>query len=231
MVRRLAAGAVTKLLIVNADDLGASPGTNRGILEAHLRGIVTSTSLLVNAAGSAQAAELADLAPDLSVGLHADLDGVAPEHVATALERQLDRFEALTGAEPTHLDTHHDTHRAAEVFPAVVEFARRHGLWLRGHARIRVCTRFYGQWGGETHLEQISVAGLERVLADVPDPVTELTCHPGYRDPSLRSSYDAEREAEVRTLCDPAARDVVARLGFRLSAFHEVPGVGARSPV
>ncbi len=222
---------MTKLLIVNADDFGASPGTNRGIMEAHLRGIVTSTSLLVGAAASGEAAELADFAPDLSVGLHADLDGVDPAQITAALERQLDRFEALTGAEPTHLDTHHDAHRDARVFSTVVEFARRHGLRLRGHARIHVCTKFYGQWGGETHLEQISVAGLERVLADARDPVTELTCHPGYRDASLRSRYDAERETEVRTLCDPAARDLVSRLGFRLAGFHDLAGATASSPV
>ena len=221
---------MTKLLIVNADDFGASPGTNRGILEAHLRGIVTSTSLLVNAAASAEAAELAVSAPDLSIGLHADLDGVDPEQIGDALKRQLDRFEALLSASPTHLDTHHDTHRHPRAFPAVVEFARRHGLRLRGHARMRVCTKFYGQWGGETHLEQISVAGLEHLLADIEDLMTELTCHPGYPDAALRTSYDAEREVEVRTLCDPTARAIVARLGFRLISFHELSGVTARSP-
>jgi hypothetical protein len=35
---------------------------------------------------------------------------------------------------------------------------------------------------------------------------------------------------EVRTLCDPAARDVIQRLGFRLISFHELPGVPAGSP-
>jgi predicted glycoside hydrolase/deacetylase ChbG (UPF0249 family) len=219
---------VTKLLIVNADDFGASPGTNRGILESHLHGIVTSTSLLVNGAAGADAAELAVSAPGLSIGLHADLDGVDPDQIGDALERQLEQFDALLSAAPTHLDTHHDTHRNPRAYPAVVEFARRHGLRLRGHARMRVCTKFYGQWSGETHLEQISVAGLERVLADIGDLMTELTCHPGYRDAALRTSYDAEREVEVRTLCDPAARAIVARLGFRLISFHELPGVAAR---
>ena len=221
---------MTKLLIVNADDFGASPGTNRGILETHRRGIVTSTSLLVNAPGSADAAEQAEFAPELSVGLHADLDGVGPAQVSAALERQLDRFEVLMDASPTHLDTHHDSHRDPKTFPAVVQFARRHGLRLRGHARIRVCTKFYGQWAGETHPEQISVAGLERLLGDIKDLVTELTCHPGYPDAALRTSYDGERAIEVRTLCDPAARDVVARLGFRLISFYELPGLAARSP-
>ncbi len=37
-----------KRLIVNADDFGRSPGINRGILETHLRGIVTSTTVMVN---------------------------------------------------------------------------------------------------------------------------------------------------------------------------------------
>jgi predicted glycoside hydrolase/deacetylase ChbG (UPF0249 family) len=61
-------------LIVNADDFGYSSGVNRGIFEAHRRGLVTSTSTMVNQraapAGIGQA--LAD-APDLGLGLHLTL--------------------------------------------------------------------------------------------------------------------------------------------------------------
>ena len=35
-------------LIVNADDFGLTAGVSRGILEAHRRGIVTSTTLIAN---------------------------------------------------------------------------------------------------------------------------------------------------------------------------------------
>ena len=37
---------VTKRLIVNADDLGMSKGVNRGIIEGHQRGLITSTSVM-----------------------------------------------------------------------------------------------------------------------------------------------------------------------------------------
>jgi chitin disaccharide deacetylase len=217
-----------KLLIVNADDFGLTRGTNRGIVEAHQRGLVTSTSLLVDAPGSAAAAALAESLPDLSVGLHLDLDGVAPEHVPAELHRQLRRFEALTGSPPTHLDTHHNSHGDPGILRHVLAFAARHDVPLRGHSTARVCSRFYGQWSGETHLEQISVAGLARVVSEgVAEGITELICHPGYPDRELRSSYAAEREAEVATLCDPAARAALDAQGIRLIGFHDLPALAA----
>lgn len=51
------ASAVT--MIVNADDFGLSPGVNRGIIQAHEHGIVTSASLMVRRAAAYQAAQYA----------------------------------------------------------------------------------------------------------------------------------------------------------------------------
>jgi len=65
-------------LIVTADDLGLSPSVTKGILESHRRGIVRSTSLIVTADSSAEAAALARMEPDLEVGLHIDLVGGWP---------------------------------------------------------------------------------------------------------------------------------------------------------
>ena len=45
-----------RFLIVNADDFGLSEGVNRGIIEAHERGIVTSASLMVLKPAAASAA-------------------------------------------------------------------------------------------------------------------------------------------------------------------------------
>ncbi len=53
-------------LIVNADDFGLSAGVNEGIVEAHVSGIVTSTSLMVDRPAAAGAAGLAREHPALS---------------------------------------------------------------------------------------------------------------------------------------------------------------------
>jgi hopanoid biosynthesis associated protein HpnK len=64
-------------LIVNADDFGITSGVNRGILDAHRRGIVTSATLMACGAKFQEAASLTMQVPELSVGCHVVLvDGV-----------------------------------------------------------------------------------------------------------------------------------------------------------
>jgi hopanoid biosynthesis associated protein HpnK len=59
-----------KQLIINADDLGLTPGVNRGIIRAFQAGIVTSASLLVTGSAFEEAIALARQNPELDVGLH-----------------------------------------------------------------------------------------------------------------------------------------------------------------
>jgi len=216
-----------RLLIVTADDFGLSHGVNRGIVEAHREGILTSTSLMVHRPAAEQAAALARECPALSVGLHLELDPAAAD-VPTELDRQLGRFTDLVGAPPTHVDSHHDVHKNPRVLPHVQAWAERIGVPVRGGSRVRHLSKFYGQWGGETHLEQISVEGLLRLLdAELGPGVTELTCHAGYVDEGLTSSYTVEREAELRTLCDPRVRPALAERGVRLVGFRDLPALAA----
>src|SRR5260370_15450729 len=65
-------GKAKRALIVNADDFGQSFGINRGIMEAHERGIVTSASLMVRWPAAREAAAYAKKHPRLSLGLHFD---------------------------------------------------------------------------------------------------------------------------------------------------------------
>ena len=223
---------MTRYLIVNADDLGASIGVNRGILEAYERGVVTSASMMVDMPASEEFAARRQQAEGLSVGLHVTLTNedaellFATDRCRDELERQLVRFERLLGRPPTHLDSHHNVHLEDPLSELFLEVARERELPLRGFSPARYFADFYGQWDGETHLEQVSVESLGEMLeTEVGPGVTEFGCHPGYPGDGFASSYLREREAELRTLLDPAVRARIEELGIRLLSFAELRDV------
>lgn len=205
-----------KLLIVNADDFGMSGGVNRGVVEAHRRGILTSASLMVDRPAAAEAVALAG---ELPLGLHAVLDHrgtmlVPLDETPTDLERQLARFVELASRRPTHVDSHHHLHREPRLQAAFAAFSDRHELPLRDRDALH-CGLFYGRWDDESHLDQIGVDSLLRILDGLEDGLNELGCHPGYDD-GLDSSYTVEREHELRTLTDLRVRERVEELGIEL---------------
>lgn len=62
------------LLVINADDLGFAPGVNRGIVEAHEAGSLSSASMMVTTPAFHEAVELVHgRVPSLGVGLHLNL--------------------------------------------------------------------------------------------------------------------------------------------------------------
>src|SRR5437660_4786473 len=117
------AEVVMRYLIVNGDDFGASTAINRGIMEAHLHGILTSTSLLVKTEWAEEAAALSSAAPNLSVGLHVDVHGElrepAPDsqRLRESLQWQFCRLEELMHRPPTHLDSHDHDHPHPRSLP------------------------------------------------------------------------------------------------------------------
>lgn len=228
-----------RYVIVNADDFGYSQGVNRGILEAHDEGIVTSASLMVERPAASEAAALARERPDLGVGLHAEVrhwrtswvprrgSGVSADRVrrsaGESVRRQLERFRQLVGREPSHLDSHQHRHLSELVRPAFEEAAGELGIPLRRvDTRVRFCGDFYGHDGrGRPDPEAISVDALIGVIRNVADDLTELCCHPGYPE-GLDDWYRAEREQEVRALCDPRVRDAVRRTDVQLCSYAEL---------
>jgi predicted glycoside hydrolase/deacetylase ChbG (UPF0249 family) len=227
-----------KYLIVNGDDFGASRGINRGIIDAHERGILTSASLLVDGPWSGEAASLSRRVPRLSVGLHVHLPSEGMPLAAlprmsldcrAELRRQFNRFQGLMGHAPSHLDSHHNTHRDPRWLPHFRAFAQEHYVWLREYSPIRCFAKFYGQWGGQSHPEQISAACLARMLAELEEGITELSCHPGYMDPDFSSSYAVERPVELESLCHPMVRQMLAEQSIRLINHREAASLVAVS--
>jgi chitin disaccharide deacetylase len=74
-------------LIINADDFGYTSGVNRAIVEAHSRGVVTSSTLMATGAAFAGAVESAKNLPRLGIGCHIlliDGEPVLPsEHISS----------------------------------------------------------------------------------------------------------------------------------------------------
>lgn len=227
---------MSRTLIVNADDLGLSEGVNRGILDAHRDGIVTSATLMVRQPAAEHAAELVAANPSLCVGLHVDLgewayedgewvelygvvDTADADAVTAEVESQVARFIELVGRPPSHLDSHQHVHRSSPVDEAVTAAGRRLGVPVRGRG-IRYVGDFYGQLGtGEPHHHAITVDGLVALLLALPEGVSELGCHPGYDADGLRTMYRTERHTEVATLCDPRVRAVLRDADIELRSF------------
>src|SRR5207247_5216641 len=100
---------------------------------------------------------------------------------------------------------------------------REHDMPLREHSPVRYVSKFYGQWDGQTHLEQVSVENLEHIIgSEIGDGISELACHPGYVDEGHATSYRAEREAELRALCDPRIRRTLAERRITLISYRQI---------
>ena len=233
-------GNGVRILVVNADDFGASDGVNEGIITAYERGIVTSASLMVRGAAADAAADYA-WDSRLSVGLHFDLGEWAwadgdwralyelvdlsdPAAVQDELDRQLAAFTDLVGRPPTHLDSHQHVHREEPVHSALA------GAGWRMHIPVRNATPggivydggFYGQEDkGVANAEAITVDALVALIEGLAPGVTEVGCHPAARD-DLDTMYRRERITELATLCDPRLREVIERTGVLLCGFADL---------
>ncbi len=227
---------MTKYLIINADDFGYTRGVNQGILETHLHGVVSSTSLMVDAPWAIEAATAARQYPSLGVGLHFvathdekplfNLGDVSV--VERELHRQYQRCCELLGRSPTHLDSHEHIHlKKTELKPLFCAWAEEHHLPLRGLGVIHFNGGFYGhrfdeEWRPQPAPELISVENLEQIFRSLPDGITELACHPGYFSPDL-DSYGTEREIELATLLDSRVPALFRELGISLINFAALP--------
>jgi predicted glycoside hydrolase/deacetylase ChbG (UPF0249 family) len=228
-------------LIVNADDFGQSDAINRGVITAFEHGIVTSASLMVRWPASPHAAVYARQHPTLSLGLHVDLGEwayrdetwipiyqVVPaadtDEYRRELDRQLTAFRALTGRDPTHLDSHQHVHSDEPLRSVLLDTAGELHIPVRNcDPRVRYDGSFYGQSGrGYPVPNAIEVDSLVQLIDTLPAGLTELGCHPGEGDAAIDSMYRAERAREVRALCDPRVREQIRSAGIRLCSFRDL---------
>ncbi|MGH7320870.1 MAG: carbohydrate deacetylase, partial [Candidatus Rokuibacteriota bacterium] len=146
---------------VNADDFGLTAGVSRGIMEAHRRGIVTSSTALANLSPQPDLDTEAAGLTGLGLGLHLNLTWGTPvsppdtvptlvdgdgrlrrdpsrlaeaaeiDEIRREAEAQIEAFARRFGRAPTHLDSHHHVHRLPRVMEVVMSVALAARLPLR----------------------------------------------------------------------------------------------------
>ncbi len=193
-----------KQLVVNADDLGMTRGVNRGVIEAHRRGLVTSTSLIANGAAFDDAVAGIRQCPGLSVGLHVNLTAGRPlaDGAKSSLAGRDGRFHTLAGL-TARLTIGAVSSRDLEAeITAQAERVIRSGIALShfdSHENI--------------HLHPLAGHALAKVARRMNVPWIRF----GHQRPLLPGLL---REAGLLHLRDHA-RHLIATLGYQLSALRD----------
>lgn len=205
---------MSKYLIVNADDFGYSYSINEGIIEAHTNGIVTSTSVMVDAMAAHEARGLTKF-PDLSIGLHLEVKETA--NIEVELARQVDKFVAITGKSPDHIDTHKRHTTDAGIKEVLENYTKIHGTPVR-----ILNAKHIGSFGISS--SDSSVTQLKRSIDEATELYNELMTHAGYADDYLRehSSYNNPREDEIKSVCSPEIKEYIREKGLVLTTWKGV---------
>ena len=146
-------------LIINADDFGLSDSVNRGIVECYQKGLISSTTVMMNTPYTEKAIELAKKHKIKNLGIHLNLtyghSVLPPEEVPSLVDErgvfhyvcmlgyhtqyvdakkelraQIEKFLSF-GLKPTHLDHHHYFNEIPNILKAYLELAKDYGLPVR----------------------------------------------------------------------------------------------------
>lgn len=129
-------GVMNLKLIINGDDFGITHACNLAIIDCHKRGVLTSTSIMMNMPYAQEALELWQHNKTLSVGLHLNItlgypinkntnnivnsDGTFSkeilnyrttqlnlDEISKECQSQMDKFIKIAGRKPDHINSHH----------------------------------------------------------------------------------------------------------------------------
>ncbi|HLR62815.1 MAG TPA: chitin disaccharide deacetylase [Lentibacillus sp.] len=198
-------------LIINADDFGYSRAVNYGIIDAHKKGVLTSTTLMTNMPGAEHAYKLGKEYNHLGIGVHltltcgkplldnhqtlVDADGnfkklhhyqgkfhVDQDELYQEWKAQIEAF-LDSGLKPTHIDSHHHINNLEPMLPVFLKLAKEYDLPVRNN---------FNQAFADTNLittdqfeynPEIMLADTEVILDRYKGAETvEIMCHPAYLD-------------------------------------------------
>jgi len=233
-------------LIVNSDDFGLTPGVNHGIIDALKRGLLRSTTAMMNMPAIEMAADLAKVNPELGVGIHLVLTAGRPlldthktivdengdflknavlvkktdvdvEEVYLEYVAQMEKYIKLFGHKPTHIDGHHHTHALPQTVEATRRLAKTYGIKYVRYVDTDVAF-VHDFYGPLTDYNQFETT-LKRHFDK---EFVELMCHVAFIDVDLIqcSTYNFDRVRELETLISSKAKDFVKDHNIELVNFN-----------
>lgn len=242
---------MVKKLIINADDFGLCDGATLGILTAHKKGILTSTTCMMNMPHIEQHLNMTKKFPHLGLGVHlnitvgpsltansfSDKNGIFfsrssyPHHTPIVNKEelyhewkaQIEKFIALTGHKPTHLDSHHHVHLLKDYLPVALKLAQEFDLPIREEHYVQKEYEFV-RFKEVFYNETVSLQTIKDIC-QYDDDIFELMCHPAYIDWYLyqNSSYHIKRAQELDILCSYEAKNITSSI--QLINYHQLKKV------
>lgn len=208
---------MTKRLIVNADNFGYSYSINKGIIEAIEKGIVTSTSVMVNGVAASEADDLQKY-DHISIGLHLELAEV--KNVELELMRQVKTFNEILGRSPDHIDTH----KCHTTDDGIKEVLREYSASTSTPVREFGFAKYIDSYIGFRTNNDASVDKLKQSIDEATDEFNELMCHVGYSDDYLRdkSSYNDIREKELFSICSDEISEYLEQKNIELISWKAI---------
>lgn len=216
-------------VLFNADDFGLTKGITDGIIEAHTKGVVNSTTLMMNGNAVQYAVKQAKQQPTLKIGIHLVLTWGKPilqdvpalidnngHFLFTSIMNETPNIEAVkrewtaqieaflqTGLQLSHIDSHHHVHGWKPLKDVVSQLAKQYNVPVRYMPSLSQSPEILlteTLWDG-FYSDGVS-ANIFDELSHLSVSSVEVMTHPAYIDDEIRSisSYVEKREEELKIL-------------------------------
>jgi hypothetical protein len=180
-------------------------------------------------------------------GLLKRLPGLEIGLVEGEWRSQIERFISLTGKKPTHLDSHHHMSfftrdlfslmlRLATEYECAIRYPLQDGVVVTGipdeltskmatfipDLLQNISIRHPNGFVATFYDEGISLEEMFSILDSLTDGTFEIMTHPGFLGVGLDSTYNIQREIELKVLTDPQLSEGIEKRGIELIHFGEI---------
>lgn len=241
-----------KKFIFNADDLGASEKVNQGIFQCARAGIVKSASLMITSPISQETyrqAVVHNISVGLHLNVtgegsfltnstlfgktgkinHAFKNSLPLENteikiILVELQKQLDLFIKLFEKSPDHINFHHPLYKIPNFTKPFADFVKKTSLptrWFNDLSKYGCKTPDRTDFGFFDQ-NSLTLENIIKLIGDSPNGVIEFILHPGLYDSNSTSSYNQEREFQVKILTNPQLLTYIKKMDYKITSFNEL---------